>query len=160
MKIAIHKVAHIRLWTYPFLVAFPFSIILFNPVAAEVYKWIDDDGKVHYGDRPDNNSAKEIKLKKAPERDTGLTERRETQKKMLDIYKEERVEKQEQLSKLKEEQKLRKANCQTARKTLAKIKSARYLFGKDDNGERLIFNDDEREAAEQKTAMQVERWCD
>jgi hypothetical protein len=160
MRIAMYKVAHSRIWMPPFLVALSFSIILINPVAAEVYKWIDEDGKVHYGDRPDNNSAEEIKLKKAPERDTGLAERRETQKKMLDIYQEERVEKQEQLTKLKEEQELRKANCQTARKTLAKIKSVRYLFKKEENGERRIFSDDERTAAEQKVAMQVERWCD
>jgi len=155
-----YKVAHTRISITPFLVAVSFSIILINPVAAEVYKWIDEDGKVHYGDRPGNNSAEEIKLKKVPERDAGLTERRETQQKMLDIYQEERVEKQEQLTKLKEEQKLRKAHCQTARRTLAEIKAARYLFEIEENGERRVISDDERTAAEQEAVVQIERWCD
>jgi hypothetical protein len=85
----------------------------------------------------------------APEHDTVLKERCETKKKMLDIYQVERVEKQEQLAKHMEEQQLRKANCQTARSNIIRYKSARYLFGKDDNGEHQIFSDDERMAAEQ-----------
>ncbi len=60
---------------------------------------------------------------------------------------------------LKEEQKLRKAHCQTARQTLAEIKSARYLFEIEENGERRVISDDARMTAEQEAVMQVKRWC-
>ena len=33
---------------------------------AGVYKWVDEQGQVHYGDRPQADSAQEMKLKAPP----------------------------------------------------------------------------------------------
>ena len=62
--------------------------------AATVYKWIDEDGQVHYGSKSDNKNAKEIKIKNKYI-DSGnasvplsAEERVEKQKKFLNAYDE------------------------------------------------------------------------
>jgi hypothetical protein len=142
------------------LVFLALSLFTVDPVMAEVYKWVDEDGKVQYGDRPGNDSAEEIKLKKSPDHDAGLSERRETQKKMLDIYKEERVEKQEQRVKSDEERQKRKIKCAAAKKKLQGIRNAGFLYEKtDDPLNPRILSTEERTRAEAQIKAAIKHWC-
>ena len=159
MNTAIDKVIRPGVFALPLLAVLGLSLWFAAPVVAEVYKWVDADGKIHYGDRPDDASAEEFRLKKSPDRDAGLAERLETQKRILDIYKEERIEQQEQRARLMEEKKQREENCQTARKRLSAVKTAGFLYERGANGERRVLSDTERTAAEQTEAVNVEHWC-
>ena len=42
---------------------FILTSLLSTAHAASVYKWVDEDGQVHYGSKPDNKNAKEIEIK-------------------------------------------------------------------------------------------------
>ena len=40
-----------------------FLLILSLPVAAQVYKWTDEDGNVHFGDKPRGTDSQEVKIR-------------------------------------------------------------------------------------------------
>lgn len=160
IKTPAYRMLQSRCWTPPLSVFLALSFTVADPVMAEVYKWIDKDGKVQYGDRPGNDSAEEIKLKGPPEHDADLTERRETQKKMLDIYKEERMEKQEQRAKSEEEKQARKIKCAAAKNKLQKVRNAGFLYEKtDDPLNPRILSTEERAQAETQVKAAIKHWC-
>ncbi len=69
-----------------------FSLFCLSNANAEVYKWIDENGKVVYGDKPTSSDASKIKIKKAPVQDSVVQQRNEKQNKLLDVIQEEREE--------------------------------------------------------------------
>ena len=155
----VFEVKPLRMNTRHLLAIVALSFMIIEPVMPGIYKWTDADGNIHYGDRPGDGSAEELILKDSPVQDEGLADRLKTQEKMLDIYKEERIEQQQQRDRQKEEKKLREKNCQIARERLARVRSAGFLYEKGGNGERRVFSDAERSAAEQKELSTVEQWC-
>jgi len=79
-------------------------IILISPTLAigGVYKWTDEEGKIHFGDKPPTESSiEEIKIKDKPVHDKELMQQNEKQKKLLDIFEEEREERQERIEEKK-----------------------------------------------------------
>jgi hypothetical protein len=38
-------------------------ILLQTPVSAEIYKWVDETGQVHYGEQPVGNDAEKVKIR-------------------------------------------------------------------------------------------------
>ncbi|MEQ6340267.1 MAG: DUF4124 domain-containing protein [Gammaproteobacteria bacterium] len=42
-----------------------------------VYKWTDAQGRIHYGDRPQSNTAQPLNIRPAPPVDEGLRQQRE-----------------------------------------------------------------------------------
>ena len=52
-----------------------FSFLFSSSALAEIYKWVDDEGNVHYGEKlPDNVESKSIKNIKTKDDDDGLTD--------------------------------------------------------------------------------------
>ncbi len=54
-------------------------------VAAEVYKWVDEKGKVHYGDRP-LPGAQSMRLKDVPQVTPIAGEREEKRERLLQVF--------------------------------------------------------------------------
>ena len=75
------------------LLIIPF-LCLSLPAVAEVYRWVDPDGQVHYGERPPPQGARKIELPEAsessPQPDREAAERRARQQRLLDAYEHER----------------------------------------------------------------------
>lgn len=46
-----------------FITIFAIAALASAAQAAEVYKWTDPDGRVHYGDKPKSQSAQEVELR-------------------------------------------------------------------------------------------------
>ena len=72
-------------------------IILSSAAYAEIYKWVDANGKVYYSDKQSNNSAKKISIKEGSPTNASESlsaeERLAKQKKYLDYRQSEREEK-------------------------------------------------------------------
>lgn len=129
-------------------------------VNAEVYKWVDENGKIVYGDKPTSTDANEIKIKRTPEKDSVVQERNTKQNKLLDVMKQERTErdalKKEEKKKKHEQEKM----CANARKKLQKMKDASYLYQKsDDPNNPIIMSDEERKAEELKLENNIKKNC-
>ncbi len=40
-------------------------VIASNSIGGEIYKWVDDDGNVHYGDNPSQEASEELSINQA-----------------------------------------------------------------------------------------------
>jgi hypothetical protein len=133
-----------------------------SDVVAEVYKWVDEKGNVHFGDRPSDSKAEKIDIKESagsPTVDPGQKNRQEKQHKLLDLMEEERNEKKEKKAKLKEEKKKRKKMCLEAKDYQKSFKEAGAIYALDDEGNRVFYSKDEREARERELVDKINKWC-
>ena len=128
---------------------------------AEVYKWVDEHGRIHYGDKSMSDEAEKVTIKKASTIDPPALEREEKRRKLLDIYQEGRTQNKRDRQARIERRKQRQANCDRAREKLEKMRRASYLY-KDGNGPdtRKILTDSERGQAESELEQTVKKWCD
>ena len=88
------------------------QILIVPPVNSEVYKWVDENGKTVYGDKPGSENAKQIQIKKTTESDSALIKNREQKRnKLLDVMEQEREEKITLKEKEKEEKIKQQEKC-------------------------------------------------
>lgn len=140
--------------------------------AGGVYKWVDEKGKVHYGDRPPGagvTEAAEVRLRPPPGRaaqflSTGedLVGRKTQQRRLLEVMELERKERAEGRAKKADEIQKRtvlKKKCAKARQTLEQYRRASHLFAESSSGERKVLSHAERAQAEQKLAASITEHC-
>jgi hypothetical protein len=131
---------------------------------AGVYKWVDEQGRVHYGERPPERiQAQEMQIKEAPPDVSPIEDeagRRDKEQRLLRAFDEERAQKKELQQKSREEQEKRQRNCALARDRLRRYQNASSLYNLDKQGERRTLSDAERSASEQRAQQDVARWCD
>ena len=133
-----------------------------GPAGAAIYKWVDEEGKVHFGDRPTSAQAQQLKLHKNPQPATSTTpnaaQRQITQQRMLEIYQQEREEKKAAKKRRKEDAKKRAQQCADARDKLRQYERYR-LYKNLPNGEREYLSDSERERSISKLKNSIKRHC-
>lgn len=132
--------------------------------ASGVYKWVDEQGRVHYGEKPPARvQAQEMQLKTAPVDDTPIEDddaaRSDQAQRLLRAYDEERALKKEQQQKSREEQAKRERNCALARDRVRRYETAGGLYNLDKDGSRRTLSDAERAASERRAQEDVARWC-
>lgn len=140
------------------------GVALLAPLAhGEVYRWVDTQGRVHFGDKPPNKEAAEsIAIKAQPKSATSApTEeaRRDKQQRLLRAWKEERLQREEKAAKNREAQELREKNCHIAKDQLRTYRNASSLYDLDKNGNRRILSDAEYKTALNEAEEEVARWC-
>jgi len=133
--------------------------------ASGVYKWVDEQGRVHYGEKPPARvQAQEMQLKTAPVDDMPIEDneaaRADQAQRLLRAYDEERALKKEQQQKSREEQARRERNCALARDRVRRYETAGSLYNLDKDGSRRTLSDADRAAAERRAREDVARWCD
>lgn len=146
----------------PWLRLLPLALMLAlgAPLHAEVYKWVDEHGKVQYGDHPGNAQSRQIQIQAAPPQpDPDAAEHREKSQKLLNEISDERAEKKQQEAKHEQEEAQRKANCELAQKRLDEYEHAATLYVKDKDGERRNLTDDEHKKALESSRAEVKKWC-
>ncbi|MCU7904847.1 MAG: DUF4124 domain-containing protein [Candidatus Thiodiazotropha sp. (ex Epidulcina cf. delphinae)] len=129
-------------------------------VEAGVYQWTDEQGRVHFSDRPVTGESTEVKIKDRSRPSVqDRQDRKLKMKRMLDVYEEDRAAKKEADRKQEKERKKRKRNCLHAKDRYDSHSRATgiYDFGKD--GDRRYLSDGERTRHMQKLKAEVARWC-
>lgn len=133
------------------------SLLLCLPAAAsEVFRWVDENGVVHYSDRPFGEEAERLSVRTArpapatpaapaapaapPEGDTGG-------KLFSDPDPQAQAE-------------LREANCQVARGRLSQIERSPRLFREAPDGGRRYLTDEEIADVRREAEELVDAWCD
>ncbi len=134
------------------------AMSVFPEVCAEVYKWVDDNGVVQFGDKPAHSRAQTVKLPATGKTDPAAGKRQQRIDKMLRIYQEERQEKRAQKAQEAETKAENKKKCNQARDRLASYEGAR-LYDLDENGERVYLSDGAHAEAMAEIRAEVEKWC-
>lgn len=139
------------------------TMLLFSTlVAADVYKWTDEQGRVHYSDRPMSDASQPLKVTPAPhisDPSTNQADRKRLQQRMLDVYREERTQKRQVAAKQKQEKAKRKRMCHQTRDRYESFSSSGAIYDRDENGERRYFENKERERFIARLKSDVDRWC-
>ena len=82
------------------IIIFTFLVLSASTAEAEIYKWVDDNGNVHYGDKPVANSEQlNIVTDEAPTNKLSKKERAERRQNLIDAFEEDRQAKKEQQEK-------------------------------------------------------------
>ena len=151
-----------RLQTAALLIA---ALLLQTPVCAQIYKWTDDSGEVHYTQTPPPGGVATQKIEGAPPpAESPETIRQEQQKlqQQLDAMEERNAARENQEALEKQRKKLddiSEKNCISARNNLAKLQQGgikRYLTPE---GEVIRLTDEERQRRTTEAQSQIDKYC-
>lgn len=146
----------------PFLL-FTALFSLATSVAAGVYKWVDEDGHVQFGDRPPPEVADNGELEMRSETPTSAPaakgDRKQARDRLLQQYKQEREEKKEAVAKKRQEKKEQKIKCSSAKDALREYLEHGLLYERGANQERKYLTDQQRDAEIARARKAVKRWC-
>lgn len=139
-------------------------------VQAEVYKWVDDKGVVHYEDKPRDGSQavgmqfdkteSEADPKSGPKSgEEDKISRDEKRRRIADAMEEDRLEKKEARERKKAERKRNKRKCNQLKDKMKRIKNAAGLYKLDKDGNRVILSDNQRSKNEKRLSNQIKKYC-
>jgi len=114
-------------------------------VEAKVYRWVDDAGIVHYGDRADETKKSvEIKTDNAPKRDKFADERLKRQKDYINGIEEKAEKPKSTKAQLALDEKTRVENCKQVKENLKVLQNLARIYKETENGERHFLSDEEK----------------
>ncbi len=133
---------------------------LLVPAIAQVYKWVDEKGVTHYGERaPQGKKTQEVEQRLA---NPVPAPRKEVQPgwKEQDLeFRRRRIEAEQTEAKDKQQESSRRLACNQARDQLAQMKSARGLYRLNEAGERVFQSDEERKASIARLEQLISERC-
>ena len=98
--------------------------------AAEIFKWRDAQGNVHFEDHPSVEGAEKIILEDKTQPDGTYHEQMDKQLKLLQIYDEEKQENEQLREKKQHGEEMRQKNCNSAMNNLENVRIASRLYVK------------------------------
>ena len=130
-------------------------------VAGEIYKWTDDNGNVHYEDRPTAESEMERMDIVSRNTDNSIVQARlDADRKARDAARQVASEAPPEMSKeeIRAEQEARQEKCQSYRDRLESFLRSQRLYEDGEDGDRKYLSEEEVYARE-KVQGQIEEYC-
>lgn len=126
------------------------------------YRWVDEHGHVHYGDRPPAGTAPEtLQLPSARgAEDPNAAARRARRQRLLEVLDEEREERKARAEEQRRLASERRRRCEQARRRQFDYAHAGYIYERDAEGNRHILDDAGHERVRREAREAVARWCD
>ena len=140
------------------LVIATFALCL--PAGAEVYKSVDETGKVVYSDRPVDENAATVAIDSRPTDNARISAEKQARTERLALESEEQAKAEEQAQKDRENQARMDENCRRPREALASLQNAERLYIPRENGERRYLDENETQARRDLARKDVQEWCD
>lgn len=133
---------------------------------AQIYKWVDEDGVVHYADQPQSDKAVATDIKSARTNQSQAaanlsasialnqqqTERFYANRNGEEIPEDVEPDETDEL--------VRKASCAAARKKMGQFTQARRLYKLDEDGAKAYLSEDETLAARADVQAKIAEFCD
>ncbi|MDH5426459.1 MAG: DUF4124 domain-containing protein [Gammaproteobacteria bacterium] len=130
---------------------------------ADVYKWLDENGRVHYGDRPASvkqadDQRMDIKLDRQVVKSLP-GDRREKRKKLLDAIDEDRQLRKQQVEKEKKKRAELAKQCHQAKDSLKSYQRSRSVYNLDKEGNRVTLPSSARDKMIVDLKAKIDRHC-
>ena len=127
----------------------------------EVYKWLDADGNVHYGDRPPATGldSRSLSLPPAPAPQGDQAQRSLKQRRLLDAFEAERDQRDQAAAEAAAGKREHTRDCEKARRDLARFARANIVYTKDASGARIYMSDEERRDAAANARAWIGKHC-
>ena len=139
--------------------------IVCGSVSAEVFKWVDANGKVHYSDRKIDPSAKEIDVSTGKPSigtsNSDVDQRLANQNKYLNYLQSERLERKEKRDQQKAQRAKKNQYCATLKDQLRSFteERARWYELDDATGGRRYISDSELEQRKHELQTEIKTNC-
>jgi hypothetical protein len=134
-------------------------LYLSSNVSAEIYKWVDDQGRTHYGDKPAGEADPlQVDVSKKGHMDSGV-DRAEKRQRLLNAMQEDRYRKQQQAEKQREQKQYAQRQCTLARDRLKQYESVGYLYRLDKDGNRIVMPTEKRDQLTEKLRDDIRKNC-
>lgn len=128
---------------------------------AGVYKWVDANGQVHFGDRPPSQaSSSEVEINAAPpQQDPTARQRREKVAEFLNAQQLEREERQAVQQKERRQAQKQAELCRKYQARLKHMDSISTFYNLNEEGERVFVSESENQAIRQRYRQKVSETC-
>lgn len=137
--------------------------LLATPVAAlaGTYRWVDENGQTHFGDRPPAGAASdEVSVAPPPvDADAAARERKQRMHEFLEQSEKERAERNEAKARQEAAAEERQARCEQLRGRLKYLKSVSKIYRINNDGERVYVDDEENERLRREFTARVQSEC-
>ena len=147
-----------------FMIAVATALCASSVLAAEIYKYTDEDGNVHYGDRPSGNPTEETVFVASKRTDNTAVRAAYSERFAPQAASAETADSAESDEPTRAERRAaaveRAQECESYRARMETILTSRRLYREDDNGERVYLGDEERQEARNKVQELIEENCD
>ena len=146
-------------------ITFACATLLASGLAAggEIYKWIDENGNVHYEDRPisEGNVERVVGVQSRNTDTVAVAARVDELRKARAAARQAEAEASEGTSKeeLRAEQQARHDKCQSYRSKLQAFLTAPRMYEQDASGERDYLDEDEIMAARSRVEEKIQEYC-
>jgi Domain of unknown function (DUF4124) len=125
----------------------------------EIYKCTDASGAVQFSDRPCTGVSTYIGKKSASPETQGPDEHLQKTRRLLDALRQEREQAEQEKAQQKAAAEKRQHECLSARDYLRNITQSSYIYRLDEQGNRVILSDEERNRATDDARARVAKWC-
>ncbi len=135
--------------------------------AGDIYKWTDDEGTVHYGERAPSNGAKVTKIRSAPKSSqdgesvspSRKADPRIQRDKMIQALQGDRLAREEKKQKQKEINNKLKMQCAQVKDTLRRYKNSNSLYKLDADGKRYALPESEKQQEIIRMLDEMKKHC-
>ncbi len=126
---------------------------------AEVYKWTDSTGRVHYSDKPDGENLEIMNVKSKPTDKAAIAEAKQVridlaQSEAADIRIQAELDKEEE-----QNEQIRAENCRRASEALVSLRNAQRLYVPNENGERRYLTEEQIADRIERAENDKTKWC-
>ena len=141
------------------LLVFPLS------TQATVYKWIDDQGNVHYGDKPTTSEPSVemevddiVTVPSFGDRDDSMS-REERRERLLRAMEEDRLERKQQREQQQALKQQNRNKCNRYRDRMRHYQRASGIYRLDEDGNRVFMSDADRARATKNLQKKIDKYC-
>lgn len=131
-----------------------------SPVSAGIYTWTDSNGNVHFGDKPADDSATEVKI--SINKNTGVTNSSGNKADREYLLKKIDEEKQADAEKRKERIALNKKNkklCDNYKRRYQNLIQSNKSYTMTPDGERTYQSDEQRTIRKKQLSKSISKYC-
>jgi len=133
------------------------ALLLPGLAVAEIYRWTDAQGRVHFSEKPGAGNAEQIEVKpQVVERDDATREREQRAQQYFDARREERASADARAAQARAE---RSRECADLHHQLAQIQRGGLYFRTNEKGERIYYSDEQMEAARSRLSSRIAERC-
>lgn len=130
------------------------------PASAQMYKWVDEKGTTHYGERPPQGKKAQAVEQRLGSPGSAPAKADEPDWKAKDLeFRSRRIEAEQAEAKQKQQEAAHGRACNQARDHLAQMKAARGVYRLNDQGQRVYQSDEERQASVAQLEALVAQRC-
>jgi hypothetical protein len=143
-------------------VSLAFILLLSFPAPAQVYKWVDENGVTHYGERPPQGQ-KASPVAATPSAGPSPSQAKpqgaqDWQDQNID-FQRRRIQRKQQAEREQQDAATRQRRCNLAKDDLQQMESVERLYDLNEKGERVYLGDAERKAEIERARQYIARNC-